>query len=106
MQTPLPESPNDEPKASEAGAADRPSEEPASTARLRAAQVAFDSGNYLLARELSTALAREEPDSEAADSARQLLAQTEPHPHVRVLLLITTLLLIAVTLFAYLNGGS
>lgn len=64
------------------------------------ARTAFAGGNYALARKCALPLA-ESDDLRTREAAQKLLSQLEPAPVGKYLFLLTALLLVAVTYFAY-----
>lgn len=67
---------------------------------LREAHSAFDQGNYALVRKRALPLL-ESDNAAIQEAARILLAQIAPAPVGKYLFLLTALLLLAVTYFAY-----
>ena len=63
---------------------------------------AFDAGNYALARKLAKKLARNR-DTSIAAQAQELLVRLSPVPVGKYLLVLTGILLLATTAFAYLK---
>lgn len=64
------------------------------------AQSAFEAGNHRLTQELARQLARSN-DPEDQARASTLRARLSPHSLTKYLFLLTTLLLVVVTIFAY-----
>lgn len=69
---------------------------------LSRALQAFDEGNYALARTLATELASNS-DGDIAAQAKELLVRLSPAPLGKYLLLLTGILLLATTVFVYLQ---
>lgn len=67
---------------------------------IEKARRAFDVGDYREARRLAKR-AKSQGDSEVANQASALIERTTPAPLSKYLLLLTTLLLLAVTYFGY-----
>jgi len=71
---------------------------------LEQARAALEGGNYAEVRRLLRPLADEQAGSPEQEEAQALLARIEPDPWIGYLLLLTFLLLCAVTAFAYSHG--
>lgn len=69
---------------------------------LQQALRAFETGNYALARKLAKKLSGGSDKSVAAE-AQELLVRLSPVPMGKYLLLLTGILLLATTVFAYLK---
>jgi hypothetical protein len=76
------------------------STETQSTVLLKQAQELFEAGNYAEARRLAERIGQSD-QSELREGAAELLARLEPAPLTKSLLLLTGVLLLAVTVFAY-----
>lgn len=71
---------------------------------LERARAAFERGNYAEVRQLLPPLLAELPAGPERQDAEELWARIQPDPWMSYLLLLSLLLLIAVTTFAYLTG--
>lgn len=69
---------------------------------LQQALTAFERGNYALARKIANKLA-DDSDKNVASEAQELLVRLSPVPIGKYLLLLTGILLLATTMFAYLK---
>jgi hypothetical protein len=68
---------------------------------LQLVQRAFDRGNYREVRRLVAKMREREPSAADTQAAVDLLHRTQPDPLVKYLLLLSALLLLAVTVFSY-----
>lgn len=79
------------------------STEPDNTA-LEDARVAFERGDYAEVRKLLDPLLTQLPAGPERQDAEELWARIQPDPWMSYLLLLSLLLLVAVTVFAYASG--
>lgn len=84
--------------------------EPTAASRERAtyerARAALERGNYAEVRRLVLELRKVLPLGPERDQAEELLTRIQPDSRMSYLLVLSLLLLIAVTVFAYASGGS
>jgi hypothetical protein len=76
-----------------------------SSSVLEQAKAAFDRGNYAEVRRLVGPLLSSLPSCSERDEAEELWSRIQPDPWMSYLLVLSLLLLLAVTLFAYSSGS-
>lgn len=72
---------------------------------LKQARAAFERGNYAEVRRLLGPLRTSLPSGSERDEAEDLWSRTQPDPWLSYLLLLSLLLLLAVTAFAYTSSS-
>jgi hypothetical protein len=72
-----------------------------SSSALEQAKAAFERGNYAEVRRLVSPLLASLPNGDERDEAEELWSRIQPDPWMSYLLVLSLLLLVAVTAFAY-----